>query len=213
MLFGNAGDETPSELVVPHAAPTGIPAENERGARLRQAITTTDYLPKDREDEILSALMQRPIGSTQLLGFLAGWITGVDTREVEINAGKKEARKLEVIALLGQFEATIGLTGEVISAPMAYMPRAIGQSAREQLKTVPRLDLDLDVMLMKTGRVIAYQWELVNHIQGDAEVRLSEFRRRQGKRLSKLGPQALAGLLQIAKGAPDGLPAWNEPAK
>ena len=133
----------------------------------RTVITTKDFTAGVDAFEIISG---HPKGSLVTLGTLAGKIYAVEKKENEW-----QGKKLESYWLVGQFEAFIGATGEIFTAPQAILPKAYGMEIANAFRDlgVTTAALGVTIGLQITGRTIPYQWIVRNHMPSPVQREIS----------------------------------------
>jgi hypothetical protein len=142
--------------------PTQEATFDEHGHLLRTVITTKDFLAGAEAFDYVNGLAK---GSVATLGTLAGQIYGVEKKSSEW-----QGKMLTSYWLRGTFQAQIGVTGEVVRAPQAILPKAYGIQVMDAFQHlgIGVATVGVTVGLRLSGRPgIPYEWVVTDHMIAD----------------------------------------------
>lgn len=166
------------------------------GIRTRRAFMLKQLLPGDGQDWINKNVAAKGKGHRVLAGRVFGIIMGCESKANTLPDGKV----INSIVLFGQFEYECLLKTERGSASSVYLPMAYAQQVAAAFAadaTIKALEMDIDIGIEATGKTIAFEWLVINHI-GEQLGLLQRLRSRR-----RPGTAALA--------APPATPALNAP--
>jgi len=193
------GEEIKPEAVEAEAIAEAVDFQDDQGRRHVSFISTKHFIPGGNRDGLLRFLLDMPADHIEWLGSISGEARAVEekTNKVKEGAGEKEVIS---IALIGDFEATIadadGVLGTIRST-VCYLPNTYARSVRNSLAADksgdPRAELDIEIGIAKTGRMIPYEWAIRSYGSDETERRLLAIRLRQRARLERRQSKRLAG--------------------
>lgn len=170
------------------AAPELAPGSDKEGVRARRGIMMKHLLPPG--EWIAANLVSRGKGARALVGRVTGVCTKAERKTVSLPDGTPN----ETVCLHGTFEAESYLTGEISNGSSVYFPMAYASQIEAVLKadkTIEMVEVDCDVGLEATGKIIGYEWVIIAFRDGEQMSvikRIKASRSRPDKTMLLTGP-------------------------
>lgn len=154
---------------------------NDRGQLIETFISSRTFMA---QEDAMRLVIDKPAGWQTPVGTIAGFATGCERREVQAAPGQQQYPAS--VWIRGQFQAVVGATGEVKSAPNLILPRAAGdmiEAAFAAGATGVMLDIEMTLQKARAGRY-PYQWgvRVFGSRQSEADRAVAAVRQRQEAR-------------------------------
>lgn len=150
----------------------------EDGKRTRKAFMMKQFLPN--KDFIAREIVGKGEGTKAIIGRVWGACFGWEEKTHTFPDGKTSTS----VALKGAFEAENYITGELDSAVQVYLPAAYAERVVAAFKSMPDLkvvELDCDIGLEATGKIIPYTWVVVAYREGEEMATLKRIKSSRGR--------------------------------
>lgn len=181
------------------SAPAPAPAEP-TGVRARRAFMPKQFIPN--ADWINVNIVAKGKGTQAKVGRVYGICTGWAEKENTLPNGDKSVS----IVLNGVFQTEDYISGEVSQASQAYLPMAYAEKVKTAFvmdSTVKVLELDCDIGLEATGKIIPYEWVVIAYLEGQEMDRLKNIGRSRGRQAVLAASDASAAAQLAAPAAAD----------
>jgi hypothetical protein len=154
--------------------------------RVEDFISTSHMVPST--DWILANVCSKGKGYRVQLARLYG-----SARRTEDKENMVKGQKIQSIMLEGAFEMVIFETGEVIKAPVAYLPPKWGRQVKSYLQACgndpgARCKMVLTLGCVATGGGVPYSWTVTTHIE-ESDPELAELKASVQMRVAGPGVQ------------------------
>lgn len=147
---------------------------------------------------------------TKTLGQVLGLIYSVELREGQLRDGTPT----QSLIAIGEFEAAVYSTGEVMESYTAYLPRYFLETCKAALEggNVKQIPLAIEIVLTPTGKAIPTAYEIRNLMRKRPESVMNQIKQELAgmNRLRVSGPVEAPPLAQLGIEDAAGLPAPEE---
>lgn len=144
-------------------------AEVGEGTTIRRAFTMKNFLPATGYlDWIMKNVVGKGSGHHELVGRVYGMVYEAEKRTTRWK-DKGEEKDIASIALSGDLQAQ-AKDGRTTTFDILFLPMAFATRIERALRNgAHQVEIDVDIGIEATGKVIPYEWTVTSYLSGRAE--------------------------------------------